>query len=120
MLEIDARRGALWREPHLDLAGLRDVRLVLPVPRNLPRHHEPMWRLPHEHRPPLAVGPIHLLGVAAAAGASLEDDALHRRFPDVVRAGPPAVAVSGKDLERPFRAGIHGDALADGRVVHGR
>src|SRR5215472_2419186 len=73
------------RESNLDLARLCEVRLVAPLVGNLPRKHNPMRRLPDEHLPPVAVGAVVLLRVAAAASFAFYDALLHRRLADMVR-----------------------------------
>src|SRR6185295_15296863 len=100
MLEVDAGRSvAERRESNFDLAGLRQIRLVLPRRSDLPRHHEPMRRIPREDAAPITFRPVDLLAVAAAAGLALDDRALHRRLADVVLAGPPGVEAHGVHVE---------------------
>src|SRR5690349_24601397 len=100
VLEIDARPAArLRREAHLHLARPREVGLELPFAVDLPRDDDPVRRLPDEHRSPLAVGAVFLLGVAAPARAALDDRPLHRRLPDVMAARPPAVVFRREDVE---------------------
>src|SRR5215469_2226974 len=58
MLEVDARRTlALRRESQLDLG--HEVADVFPFGRQLPREHQPMWRLPHEHMADVALDAVY-------------------------------------------------------------
>src|SRR3954469_17464296 len=56
VFEIDARRAiGLASEPQFHLARFGEVGLVLPAAVDLPGDHQPMRRLPDEHRSPIAV-----------------------------------------------------------------
>src|SRR5258706_4699678 len=110
MFEIHARPSAWFRgEADVDFARLREVRLIAPLVRDLPREHEPMRRLPDEHRPPITLGAVLLLGVAAAAGFSFDDRLRHRRLADVVSARPPRVVPVREYFERVLDARVHDD-----------
>ena len=78
------------READLDLARLRQIGLIPPLLRDLPRDHESVRRIPLEDLAPVAFGAVLLPRVAAAADLAFDDAARHRRLADVVTARPPA------------------------------
>src|SRR5215470_12631069 len=90
VLDLDTRAvRSLRHEPHLDLAGLRGVRVVPPVTLQLPRVHEAVRRIPHEHPAPVALAAVDTGLVPAAAHLRFERAGGHVRFADVVLLGPP-------------------------------
>src|SRR5262249_34555488 len=122
VFEIDSSRAVLQgSKAHLNFAGFLDVGLVAPLVRDLPGHHEAARRLPFQDLTPVAIGAVDLLAVAAPAGPAFNDRFLHGRLADVVRAGPPGIDPLCEHLKGPFRAGLHGDALAnrcDRSLIH--
>src|SRR5258706_16272491 len=108
MLEVDARRSvALWRKPDFHLAGMCQVRLVLPFRVELPCQHEAARWIPHEHPAPIALASVHRFLIAAAAGLRFDDGLFQRRRADGVAARPPCIELVGEDLEGAFGAGLH-------------
>src|SRR5215470_1445111 len=86
---------------------------------DLPGEHQARRRLPYEHRPPVAVGAVRLLAVAAAVDPPLDDGSLHRGFPYVMRARPPRIELIGEDLKGAFDACLNGHGLPDWVAAHG-
>src|SRR5262249_37645357 len=112
VLQIDTGRAvADRREAHLDLARLREIGLILPVGRDLPREYESARRFPHDDRSPRTIGAVLLLAVAPAADAPFDDGSLHRRASDVMASRPPCIESFGEHAERPLRAGPDRHAL---------
>src|ERR1700676_5070707 len=118
MLEIDAGSAARLRgESDVDLARLLEVGLVAPLVRDLPREHEAVGRIPHEHAAPVAFAVVGLDAVASSAFAGLDDALLHRDLADVMRPGPPRVMTLGEHAERVLHTGVDRDRLPNRRDV---
>src|SRR5216684_3498566 len=100
----------LGTEPHLDLAGVQRVGVVLPGAVDLPGDQEPMRWLPCQYSAPVAFAAIHPAFVPPSAVAGLEDGLSHFRIADVEFARPPRVERSREDTE----------CLLDGRPDSGR
>src|SRR5215510_4680070 len=114
VFQIDARATAGDRtESDLNFARLRQVRLISPLGRDLPREDNAVRRFPRQHPPSVALGAVLLLGVATASDFPFYDRPLHRRLPNVVRPGPPGIELRGEYTERSLHTRAHGDRLAD-------
>src|SRR5262245_11949640 len=116
MLELHARRATDFSgECDLDLAGLGDVRFVLPLRSDLPGDDDTGRRLPDQDAAPRAVGPVDLLAVTPAPGLAFDNRSLHRGRADVMSAGPPGVEAPCEHVERPIHGRIHADRFQYGR-----
>src|SRR6266545_7248471 len=88
MLELDpSAGGAFGDEPHLDLAGVGGIGVVLPVLVELPGQHESTRRLELGHSPGVALGAVDADLVPTAADLWLHHEVGHVGFTDRVLLG---------------------------------
>src|SRR5215472_7963005 len=117
VLELDHRPAIrLLVERGLELAGVRDVRVVYPrvaVRGDLPRDDDAVRRLAGENLSPLALAAVDAALVVTATRARLEHGFRHLGLADVV-ARPPAVVSVGKQRECPVHRERYGHGVPHG------
>src|ERR1035438_1145594 len=116
VLEFDAcavRR--LGDESHIDLAGLLDVRLDLPLRADVPADHDSIRRLVREHPGPATLAAVDTPVVDMAALTRLEDRLRDIHAKDVVLGRLEAPEAGCEDRERALDRRLDDDLVADGR-----
>src|SRR5216684_3135454 len=92
----------LGTEPHLDLAGVQRVGVVLPGAVDLPGDQDPKRWLPCQHSSPIALAAVLPAFVPPSTLAGLQDGLSHFRLADVKLARPPRVERGREDTESLF------------------
>ena len=101
VLELDPRPlRRLGDEPHLDLAGLLEVGLDLPLRADVPAEHDPVRWLVGEHARPPAFAAVDAAVVDVPADARLEDGLGDLDAEHVVLGRLEAAELLGEDRER--------------------
>src|SRR5438132_2883794 len=97
VLQFDSRlRRTLRYESHLHFAGVRRVRVVLPLLVELPREQQALRRFVREHAPRIALRAILVELVPPAADLWLEYEVRHGGWADVIVLWPPRPEPGGE------------------------
>jgi hypothetical protein len=100
VFEVDpSALGGLGGEPHLDLTGLVEVGLDLPLRADVPADHDPMRWLVGEHPGEAALAAVDAAVVEASADAGLEHGRRELDLEQVVLARLEAPESFREDLE---------------------
>jgi hypothetical protein len=101
VLELDTGAPrSLGDEAHLDLAGLVEIGLDLPLGTDVPAEHDAVWRLDGEHARPVTFAAINSAIVDASADTRFQYGLFDLDGEHVVLAGLDAVELLGEDAER--------------------
>jgi hypothetical protein len=120
VLELDTGAiGSLRDEADLDLAGLPEVRLELPVRADVPADDDAVRRLVGEDARPVALAAVDPAIEEVPAGARLEHRLGDVHGQQVVLARLEAAEVLGEDGEGPLDRGVDGHLVADRRALRG-
>src|SRR5919106_665063 len=107
LAELEARAvGCLRDEAHLDLAGLVEIGLDLPLWADVPAEHDPVGRLVCEHASPAALAAVDATVIDVAAHVGLEDGLGDLDLEHVVLAWLEGAEADGED----------GEGALDGRL----